>query len=359
MKKLKSLKYLQGLIIPVLAWVSFSKDMHGWETFLPVIWLFVVIPLLELLFRPDPSNISKAEEKSRLDNILYDLQIYLMVPIQVFTLVYFLFSMQEAGLSVVDKIGRIASMGTCCGVLGINVGHELGHRNTWYEKLMAKINLGTSLNMHFLHEHNIHHHQMVGTPEDPATAKYGDSVFIFWFRSMIGVYFKAWEVERQRLKKKGIPFFSLRNEMIQDHIAEGAMIAAIWYFFGLPTVGYFVIAALIGHLLLETVNYIEHYGLKREKIGERYERVMPHHSWNSDHILGRLVLFELSRHSDHHYITSRKYQILRHMDTSPQMPTGYPGMMMLSTIPPLWFSIMNPKIREINEEKKRMNVQRQ
>lgn len=357
MKKLNSLKYLQGAIVPILAWVSF--DRYGWQAFLPVIWLFVVVPLLELLFRPDPSNLSKAEEKTRLDNILYDLQIYLMVPIQLFTLVYFLFSMQEEGLMIVDKIGRIASMGASCGVIGINVGHELGHRNTWYEKLMAKINLGTSLNMHFLREHNIHHHQMVGTPEDPATAKYGEPVYIFWFRSILGVYYWAWKLERQRLKKKGIPFFSLRNEMIQDHIAEGAMIAAIWYFFGLPTVGYFVIAAFMGHLLLETVNYIEHYGLEREKIGGRYERVMPHHSWNSDHIVGRLNLFELSRHSDHHYITSRKYQILRHMDSSPQMPTGYPGMMILSMIPPLWFSIMNPKVHKINEEKKRMNVQGQ
>ena len=136
--------------------------------------------------------------------------------------------------------------------------------------------------------------------------------------------------------------------MITDHVIELSLLIAIWYFFGWVILGYFVIAALIGHLLLETVNYIEHYGLVRSKVGDRYERVMPHHSWNSDHLLGRLNLFELSRHSDHHFIASRKYQILRHMDESPQMPTGYPGMMVLSTIPPLWFWVMNARVRNLS-----------
>jgi alkane 1-monooxygenase len=139
--------------------------------------------------------------------------------------------------------------------------------------------------------------------------------------------------------------------MMTDHLLEISLLMAISYFFGWVTVGYFAIAALIGHLLLETVNYIEHYGLVRNKEGNRYERVMPHHSWNSDHVLGRLNLFELSRHSDHHFIASRKYQVLRHMDESPQMPTGYPGMMVLSTIPPLWFAVMNNKVNEINQKK--------
>ncbi len=343
------------LILPVLTVVSFNS--YGWKTFLPTMWIFGAIPLLELLFKPDPNNLSEAEEKSRLDDIIYDLQIYLMVPVQLFILVYFLFSMQEAGLLLVDKIGRITSMGLCCGVIGINIGHELGHRTTWYEKWMAKINLMTSLNMHFMHEHNVHHHKMVSTPEDPATARYGEPLYLFWFRSIFGVYYWAWKLESQRLKRKGLPFLSFKNEMITDHLIEGGLLLAIGYFFGLVTVGYFVIAALIGHLLLETVNYIEHYGLEREKIGKRYERVMPHHSWNSDHLLGRINLFELSRHSDHHYIAIRKYQILRHMDNSPQMPTGYPGMMILSTIPPLWFSIMNPMVHKINEEKKLMKMQ--
>jgi alkane 1-monooxygenase len=134
--------------------------------------------------------------------------------------------------------------------------------------------------------------------------------------------------------------------MLNFQIIQLSLLALIYYFFGLNVMFYFILAAVIGFLMLETVNYIEHYGLSRKKEGDRYERVMPVHSWNSDHVVGRIVLFELSRHSDHHFIASRKYQILRHMDDSPQMPTGYPGMMMMATIPPLWFSIMNNRLAE-------------
>ena len=349
MKRLKALKYSVGFILPLLTWNSFGS--YGWVTFLPLLYTFFALPILELLLRPDSTNFSNTEEAIRLDHLLYDLQIYLMVPVQLFTLVYFLFSMQETGLVLLDKVARITSMGLCCGILGINIGHELGHRKYQYERWMAKINLMTSLNMHFMHEHNLHHHRMVSTPEDPATAKFGEPLYAFWIRSILGVYGWAWKLESQRLKKKGISFWSFQNQMITDHLIEASLLVAIGYFFGAATTGYFLIAALIGHLLLETVNYIEHYGLKRNKQGDRYERVMPHHSWNSDHILGRLNLFELSRHSDHHFISSRKYQVLRHMDESPQMPTGYPGMMVLSTIPPLWFAVMNPMVRKLDQQK--------
>ncbi len=348
MKGLKALKYSVGFVLPALTWWSFNS--YSWITFLPFIYIFIMIPLVELLIPADDSNFEKGEEASRLDNALYDMLIYLMVPIQLFTLGYFIFSMQEVGLSFVDKAGRILSMGLCCGIIGINIGHELGHRKLEWERWLAKINLMTSLNMHFMHEHNLHHHKMVSTPEDPATAKFGEPLYFFWFRSITGVYAMSWKLERQRLQRKGISFWSLNNQMITDHIIQIGLIAAIGFFFGATMVGYFLMAALVGHLLLETVNYIEHYGLMRNKKGDRYERVMPHHSWNSDHMVGRLHLFELSRHSDHHFISSRKYQILRHMDKSPQMPTGYPGMMILSTVPPLWFAVMNPRVKKVQEE---------
>ena len=349
MKNFKALKYSIGFILPVLTWYSFSS--HGWVTYLPLLYTFFVIPLVELVLKPDPSNFNQTEQASELDNVLYDILIYLMVPVQLVTLGFFLVSMQEEGLMLLDKVGRISSMGLCCGILGINIGHELGHRKHNYEKWMAKINLMTSLNMHFMHEHNIHHHRMVSTPEDPATSKLGEPVYFFWFRSIFGVYSWAWKLEKQRLKRKGIHFWSIRNQMITDHVIEIGLLIIIGFFFGLSVLGYFVLAALMGHFILETVNYIEHYGLMRDKKGDRYERVMPQHSWNSDHILGRLNLFELSRHSDHHFIASRKYQILRHMDDSPQMPTGYPGMMLLSLIPPIWFAVMNPKVTKINQNK--------
>jgi len=350
MRKLKSLKYLVVLILPLLTWYSF--ETYGWKTFLPFLYIFVFIPCSELFFSPDDRNFEKAEERNALDNLFYDFQVYLTVPIQLFTLAYFLFAMQEVGLGTVDKAGRIVSMGLCCGVFGINVGHELGHRFKSYERWMAKIHLMTSLNMHFMHEHNQHHHKAVSTPEDPATARYNEPLYLFWIRSITGVYATAWKLESERLERENTSFFSLKNQMITDSLIQVGLLVAIGFFFGPVTVGYFAIAALIGHLLLETINYIEHYGLMREKVGERYEKVTPQHSWNSDHIIGRIHLFELSRHSDHHYRAGRKYQILRHMDESPQMPTGYPGMMILATIPPLWFAVMNKRVQAINEARR-------
>ena len=114
---------------------------------------------------------------------------------------------------------------------------------------------------------------------------------------------------------------------------------------GLSGVFYGIIIAVISFLFLETINYIEHYGLKRNKLPSgRYERVEKFHSWNSNHIVGRIVLYELTRHSDHHYKSSKKYQILENIKESPQLPFGYPTSMLLAIFPPLWFYVMNKRV---------------
>lgn len=335
------------LVLPILAWISFNSK--GWITYLPLIESFVFVPLLELAYTPDPSNLTEEKEALRKEDPIYDWQLYIMVPIQFSLLVLFLFSMQETGLTLVDMVGRISAMGLMCGVIGINVAHELGHRKTWYEQFMAKALLMTSLYMHFFIEHNRGHHKNVSTKEDPSSARYGEMLYAFWIRSVVFAYVSAWKLEANRLKKKGKSPLSLSNEMLRFQLIQIGLTIGIGFLFGWVVMGYFIMAAVIGFLLLETVNYIEHYGLERDRKGDVYERVMPHHSWNSDHKIGRIILFELSRHSDHHYIASRKYQILRHIDESPQMPTGYPGMMILATIPPLWFAVMNPRIKRMNE----------
>jgi alkane 1-monooxygenase len=152
------------------------------------------------------------------------------------------------------------------------------------------------------------------------------------------------------MKKKGLPALSWRNEMVQFQLIQIVFVMLIGLLFGWTVALFFVIAAFLGALLLETVNYIEHYGLQRKKNENGiYEKPLPIHSWNSNHVIGRLVLFELSRHSDHHYTASRKYQVLRHHDGAPQMPTGYPGMMILSLITPAWYAVMNPRVKKIRE----------
>jgi alkane 1-monooxygenase len=239
------------------------------------------------------------------------------------------------------------SMGLLCGTFGINVAHELGHRVNKLEQTFAKLLLLTSLYMHFFIEHNKGHHKHVATPHDPSTAKYNQSVYAFWPQTLIGTYLSAWKIANEEMEKKGKPWWSLQNEMLLFQLIQIMFVLMILYFFGFKIAMLFMVAALIGGLLLESVNYIEHYGLSRSQTSEQqFERVQPHHSWNSNHIIGRLMLFELSRHSDHHYLASRKYQILRSFDNAPQMPTGYPGMILLSLFPPLWFKIMHQQIKK-------------
>ncbi|MEQ9231144.1 MAG: alkane 1-monooxygenase [Cyclobacteriaceae bacterium] len=342
MNRIKALKYLSVLSLPALAYVSFVST--GWQTFLPIFYAFAFIPFLELFFSPDTKNLTDTEEEVRKNDWFYDLLVYLVVPVQIVFVWLFLESMTQPTLDTVDIIGRISAMGILCGVMGINVAHELGHRTKEHEQFMSKVLLLSSLYMHFFIEHNRGHHKNVSTPEDPSSARKGEMLYAFWIRSVVFSYISAWAIESDRLKKKGHSFFSIHNEMLLFQAVQLALLGVIWFFYGWIIMLYFIGAATIGFLLLETVNYIEHYGLSREKKGERYERVMPTHSWNSNHVVGRIVLFELSRHSDHHFIASRKYQILRHIDESPQMPTGYPGMMLMATLPPLWFAVMNKKL---------------
>jgi alkane 1-monooxygenase len=284
---------------------------------------------------------------------IYDFLVYAIVPLQWSMIILFLFTIQDPTLTTLEIIGRTLSLGVGCGALGINVAHELGHRVNKSEQLMAKILLLSSLYMHFFIEHNRGHHKNVSTDEDPASSRYGESLYAFIPRSMIMGYLSAWKIEAKQMRKEGRSVLSIHNEMIQYQLIQAALLVAILLIFGLMPMLYFWIAATIGAISLEIVNYIEHYGLRRKKTGENsYERTMPIHSWNSSHVLGRLMLFELSRHSDHHYKASRKYQVLKHYEEAPQMPTGYPGMMLLSTIPPLWFYIMHKRIAQLKAEGK-------
>lgn len=343
--RLRFLKYILPFLFFFGAWRSFNS--FGWTIWLPVITAFFIIPVLELFIKPDSSNMNVAEEEMARKNTLYDVLLYFVVTFQYFALYQFLVSMKSDSLVWYETAGRIAVMGLLCGTFGINVGHELGHRVNRLEQTLAKALLLTSLYMHFFTEHNKGHHKRVATPEDPSSARYGEPVYTFYFRTIIMSYLSAWHIANDEVKKKGKAVLSLYNEMIQFQLIQVVFVGVIWYFFGGMVTVYFLAAALIGILLLETVNYIEHYGLQRQQIAEgKYERALPVHSWNSDHVIGRIMLFELSRHSDHHYMASRKYQVLRHHDNSPQMPTGYPGMIILSLVPPLWFYVMNERIKK-------------
>ncbi|MES2795058.1 MAG: alkane 1-monooxygenase, partial [Bacteroidota bacterium] len=307
---MKSLKYFAPIILYIISLKSFW--LTGIAVWLPVIYSFGLIPLLELLLKPNHKNLSQAEEDLAKTNKWYDYMLYLIVPLQFIAIYLFLIGFSQTNLNLFDIAGRIASMGVLCGTFGINVGHELGHRTNIWEQRMAKVLLMSSLYMHFFVEHNKGHHKNVATLIDPASARFNEPVYLFYFRSIFYSYLSAWQIANLEMRKKGFKVFSFQNEMVQFHLIEIAFLLIVGFVFGLKITLYFMIAALIGILMLETVNYIEHYGLQRKRSESgNYERTIPSHSWNSDHILGRILLFELSRHSDHHYMASRKYQILK------------------------------------------------
>ncbi|NJN26705.1 MAG: alkane 1-monooxygenase [Cyclobacteriaceae bacterium] len=350
-------KYFTVFTLPILAF--FSVHLSGWLTFLPLFYAFGFIPLVELLFNPQNSNLSQEEESRFVQNPAFDLLLYAAAIVHfIFFAYYFIAHIPQPG-DHIALVGNTVALGLMCGIFGINIAHELGHRKNRFEQLLAKLLLLTSLYMHFTIEHNRGHHRYVATNRDPASAPRQMTLYRFWLRSVTGSFVSAWKLENIRLSKKEKAKWL--NQVMWYVVIEFLFLAVIFYLFGLVAMLSFLAAATIGILLLETVNYIEHYGLRRKQINElQFERVMPWHSWNSSHILGRLMLFELSRHSDHHYLASRKYQILRHHQHSPQLPTGYPGMMLLSFIPPLWFKIVHKHLADfqqgMSQEDKQLSI---
>ncbi len=339
---IRKLKYLTIFLLPITVSVAFL--FHGMLTFLPLLVFFVAVPVLEHFLPPAVDNISDSDRIIALKDPFYDVLIYAMVPLQLGFIFWYLVMFNEMDTTI-DLIGRTIALGIMCGVIGINVGHELGHRLNRGEQFLGEILLLTSLENHFLPYHNRGHHTNVATPSDPATARKNEPVYVFWFRSHFGSYAQAWQIECQRMSILGKWKFSLFNRMVNYTIAQIAVLLGIFFFLGFFAMLGFFAAAVFGILLLETVNYIEHYGLlRKQRENGTYESVKRIHSWNSNHVIGRVVLFELSRHSDHHFKADRPYQLLENHDESPVMPTGYPGMMLLSLVPPLFFQVMNKRI---------------
>ena len=195
--------------------------------------------------------------------------------------------------------------------------------------------------MHFFIEHNRGHHLNVSTKEDPASARKGEMFYVFWFRSVIGQWIDSWKLEYKRLRKIDL----LHNQMFHFTVIQLLFLGVIFYMFGSTVTLFFLATAILSFTQLELVNYIEHYGLERKMTSSgRYEKVSSIHSWNSNHEVGRIMLYELTRHSDHHYKSAKKFQILDHHDDSPQLPYGYPTSMLISLVPPLWFKLMDRRL---------------
>jgi alkane 1-monooxygenase len=337
------MKYLWSYSIPLVAAAGIYQK--GYALFAVVIFSFVIIPLAEILLPQNTKNLDKKEADKKSREWIYDILLYLNIPIVYGILIWSLYLTAQGNLQSYEIIGLTLSLGIVFGSNAINVAHELGHRDAWAERMLGKLLLIPTFYTHFYIEHNHGHHLDVGTPDDPSTAKYNQSLFAFWFQSVTGTYRKAWRIQSKLNKVENRAFFSFKSDMIWFTLLHFIYGGTVFTLFGESGLMLALFSAITGILLLETINYIEHYGLRRNlRPSGRYDRVAENHSWNSNHALGRIVLYELTRHSDHHFKSNKKYQLLNCHETSPQLPFGYPTSMVIAFVPPLWFHIMNPRI---------------
>jgi alkane 1-monooxygenase len=339
---MRDLKYLAAYSMPAMLALSFYLGPNWyWLTFG---FAFLLLPIIETLLPLKVENFTPAEEENRTANRFFDILLYLNVPIVYGLLLWFVQLATTEDFSVWQSVGLVLSTGVLLGVNGINVAHELGHRESFFERSLSVGLLLPSHYCQFFIEHNLGHHKYVATAQDPSTARLNEPLLLFLPRAVYGAYTKAWKIEADLLKKDGKSFWSPANRMLGFTALQLAYYAAAAYFFGLSGLFFLFAAGVVGFLLLETINYVEHYGLVRQNLPSgRPEPVSPRHSWNSDHQMGRIILYELTRHSDHHFKATRPYQILRHMDESPQLPYGYPTSVVLAWFTPLWFRVMNKR----------------
>ncbi|WP_261538946.1 alkane 1-monooxygenase [Burkholderia multivorans] len=332
------------ITLPIFAaQLALSTGFHVFWWFGPL-FAFGVIPILDTLIGDDrdnpPEDVVPHLERER----YYRLIVYLATLVEY---VVFFMCVRIVGthaLAWYDYVGFALSLGAATGI-SINTAHELGHKTNRFERWLAKITLAPVAYGHFFVEHNRGHHVRVATAEDPASARYGESFWAFLPRTVVGSVRSAWRLERTRLARLGRSPWTWRNEVLH----AWAMTVVVWGIAiaigGVVVIPFLVIQAVYGASLLEVVNYVEHYGLGRRRLPDgRYERCTPQHSWNSNHVVTNLFLYQLQRHADHHTNPTRSYQALRHFDDAPQLPAGYATMILLAYVPPLWYRVMNPRV---------------
>jgi len=343
----KRYAWLLGLLIPTLpfiAWGLVRASGLGVFWFFGPVLVFMIFPLFDLLVGNDASNPPDSVIKWLEQDRYYRWCTYLYLPIQYAGLVFACWMWAKGKLGVLDSIGLALTMSMVSGI-AINTAHELGHKRDSLERWLSRIALAQTCYGHFFIEHNRGHHVRVATPEDPASARLGESFYEFLPRTVIGSLRSAWELERVRLERMEKSRLSLRNDILNAWAMSVVLFAALVAVFGLVVLPYLLIQAVLGFSLLEVVNYLEHYGLLRQRRPDgRYERTRPEHSWNSNSVASNVLLYHLQRHSDHHANPIRRYQALRHVDEAPQLPTGYAGMIVCALVPPVWRRIMDHRL---------------
>ncbi len=352
--------WLLGLLVPLFPFISWGLVE---ATGLGVFWwtgslvLYGVIPLVDLAVGKDTVNPPQSALAWLEQDRYYRWCIFLYLPLQYAGLAVGCWLLADGGLSMVGRIGLTITLGIVGGI-AINTAHELGHKKESVERWLSRIALAQTGYGHFFIEHNRGHHVRVATPEDPASARLGESFYRFLPRTVVGSLRSGWELERTRLRRGGHRVWTLRNDVLNAWAMTAVLFGALTAAFGIRILPYLLVQAVFGFCLLEVVNYIEHYGLLRQRTaGGRYERCAPRHSWNSDNTTSNVFLYHLQRHSDHHANPTRRYQALRHFEDAPEMPTGYAGMIMLAYVPPLWRRVMDRRVFAHYRDITRANIQ--
>ena len=344
---MKDFKYFFSFTLPFLTFLGiYWGGVWAYSTF---VFVFGVLSVAEHFLPKDYSNIIENKENKHANKFIFNLLIKIHLPLYYGILLFLGYKLQVSfyenyfSYSTFELVGLALSVGVYLGAIGINIAHELGHRTNRFDIFLAHLFLLPCYYMHFYVEHNKGHHLNVSTPNDPASARFKETVYGFYWRSLSQSYLSAWRISAKEVRQRQQPWFY--NQILWYTVLEFLFVLAIVFLGGFKVALFIVLVGFIGALSLETVNYIEHYGLQRKALESGYyERVEPIHSWNSEHVLGRYILFELTRHSDHHYKSTRTYPILRYHSEAPQLPMGYPAAMLCALFPPLWFYIMNPKV---------------
>lgn len=331
-------------IFPLMGVFIFYSTGIEWTLCLPLIINYTLMPLLDWLIGSDDNNPPEELVPQLEADKYYRYLTYLTVPLHFVALIIFAYVVGTNDLSWWTILVTAIIAGGYSG-LGINTAHELGHKQTSIEKLLAKITLAVPAYGHFCVEHNRGHHVLVATPDDPASSRMGESIYAFTLREIPGTFQRGWELEKSRLQKQGKGTWSLDNDILQSYAISALFQGGLIYAFGWIMLPFLAVHNFWAWFQLTSANYIEHYGLLREKKDNgRYERCLPHHSWNANYIMSNLALFHLERHSDHHANPIRRYQSLRNFDDIPELPNGYYGMYLLAYVPWLWFMVMDRRV---------------
>jgi len=339
-----------ALVMPLLPFAAIALHAatgSGVWLWLGPIVILGVVPVIDLVAGLDranpPDSVMTALESDR----YYRWIIFAFLPLHYAGFVAGMHVIARGDLTTSEKVGLAVTVGFITG-LGINTAHELGHKRESHERWLAKIALAPAAYGHFYIEHNRGHHVRVATPVDPASSRVGESFYRFWPRSVGCSAINAWRLESRRYARRHQSPWRVGNDVLNAWAMTLVLWAVMVTWLGVGVLPYLVIQGVMGFTLLEAVNYLEHYGLLRERVGagdnERWERVEPRHSWNSNNLTTNVLLYHLQRHSDHHAAPTRRYQALRDDVDAPVLPTGYAGMILLALVPPVWRRVMDPRV---------------